>query len=276
LDPTKHPENFDYFGDTTYITIPTRTLPIVRPFLELAAATGTTALIKPIVDLISPALRVLINTGYDSNLSPGIPAPFRLIPIFNPVKLAFDLVAAVGEGITAAVNDLGGTTVAPQTTVPAPLAAKAVAATATGSDSRRTTPTEATVAATAPADTTADTPPGATGTAVTPDANPADDTVASSDYTGTITKKPVRQRVRGQIWSANDEAPTSSTSPETATPDTTGGTIATDTDEADDRDGTAAATSAGPSTGSDASGRDDTSTGGTPAGGSSSAGDKAA
>ncbi len=39
----------------------------------LAAATGTTPFVKPIVDLISPVLRVLIDLGYDRTLNPGIP-----------------------------------------------------------------------------------------------------------------------------------------------------------------------------------------------------------
>lgn len=109
LDQTSHPENFRSYGDTTYITIPTRTLPIMRPFLDLAAVTGTTALIKPIVDLISPALRVLIDTGYNRHLNPGVPAPLRLIPLINPFTLITDLIEAVGEGIHAAVTDIFGT-----------------------------------------------------------------------------------------------------------------------------------------------------------------------
>lgn len=108
LDETKHPENFRRYGDSTYITIPTRTLPMLRPLLELAAATRTTALVKPVVDLISPVLRVLIDTGYNRALNPGVPAPLRLIPLINPFRLLADLIRAAGQGIRAALTDIFG------------------------------------------------------------------------------------------------------------------------------------------------------------------------
>ncbi|WP_395306994.1 PE-PPE domain-containing protein [Mycobacterium sp. AMU20-3851] len=91
-------DNWQDHGDTRYITIPTKTLPIVRPFLEFANATGTGFLIKPIVTLLSPVLEVLIETGYDRSLSYGVPAPFRLIPRINPITLAGDVVKALGQG----------------------------------------------------------------------------------------------------------------------------------------------------------------------------------
>ena len=95
-------DNWDVHGDTRYVTVPTRTLPIVRPFLEFAAFTGTGFLITPIVDFVSPLLRVLIETGYDRTLSYGVPAPFRLIPRINPVTFVQDVAAAIGEGFQAA------------------------------------------------------------------------------------------------------------------------------------------------------------------------------
>ncbi len=92
-------DNWDEHGDTRYITIPTKTLPIVRPFLEFAGFTGTGFIIKPIVTLLTPVLEVLIEAGYDRSLSYGVPAPFRLIPRINPFVLARDVVDAIGEGI---------------------------------------------------------------------------------------------------------------------------------------------------------------------------------
>ncbi len=92
-------DNWDEHGDTRYITIPTTTLPIVRPFLEFAGFTGTGFIIKPIVTLLTPVLEVLIEAGYDRSLSYGVPAPFRLIPRINPFVLARDVVDAIGEGI---------------------------------------------------------------------------------------------------------------------------------------------------------------------------------
>lgn len=102
------PKNQTTYGDTTYITIPTKTLPLLRPLLDIGKSTKTMGLVKPLVDLISPVLRVLIDTGYNRNLSPGVPAPFELIPWVNPIKLAVDLVRATGAGIQAAINDITG------------------------------------------------------------------------------------------------------------------------------------------------------------------------
>lgn len=131
------PKNQTTYGDTTYITIPTKTLPIVRPFLEFGGFTHTSFIIKPLVDLVSPVLRVLIDTGYDRSLSPGVPAPFRLIPLLNPITLTQDLINAAGEGVKAAISDITGgkvqlpiaaTTPAP---TPATVAARNVSSTPT-------------------------------------------------------------------------------------------------------------------------------------------------
>ncbi|AQT78719.1 hypothetical protein B1R94_04835 [Mycolicibacterium litorale] len=121
LDPTQHPENFQYYNNTTYVTIPTKILPIMQPLVLLGAATGTSAVTTPIVDLLSPALRVLIDTGYDRSTNPGVDAPFRLIPRVNPVQVAADFVAAVGQGISQAVEDIKtGATVPAAAAAPAP------------------------------------------------------------------------------------------------------------------------------------------------------------
>lgn len=139
------PKNQTVYGDTTYITIPTKTLPLVRPFLEFGGFTHTSFIIQPLVDLVAPVLRVLIDTGYDRSLSPGVPAPFRLIPLINPITLTVDLINAAGEGVNAAISDITGgkvqlpiaaTTPAPAPTTVAALtgssAPKAVSATPTG------------------------------------------------------------------------------------------------------------------------------------------------
>jgi hypothetical protein len=116
MNPALHPENFRYFGNTTYITIPTRNLPIVQPLRDFIPVLG-----NPIADLISPSLRVLIDTGYDRSINPGVYTPARLIPIIDPVKLAVDLAASIPAGIAAALNDLGKTSILPFDP-PAPLA----------------------------------------------------------------------------------------------------------------------------------------------------------
>jgi hypothetical protein len=111
-NPELYPELVDVqeYGDTKYITVTPTVLPLVAPLH------GTP--LKPLADLIEPALRVLIEqTGYNRDLPFGQLAGFRLIPIFNPVKLALDLVAAVPQGINQMLAGLRGE---PTWIVPAP------------------------------------------------------------------------------------------------------------------------------------------------------------
>jgi hypothetical protein len=74
----------------------------MQPIVDLAAATGTTPLVKPFVDLISPTLKVLIDVGYDRTANPGIPRTLSILP-FNPfqnwVEVGVKLVAAAGKGV---------------------------------------------------------------------------------------------------------------------------------------------------------------------------------
>lgn len=141
------PKNQTVYGDTTYITIPTKTLPIVRPFLEFGGFTHTSFIVKPLVDLVSPVLRVLIDTGYDRSLSPGVPAPFRLIPLLNPITLTVDLINAAGEGVKAAISDITGGK------VQLPIAATTPAPTPTTVAARNTSSAPTAVAATPTGDT---------------------------------------------------------------------------------------------------------------------------
>jgi hypothetical protein len=106
-----HPKNCrtDNRGNS-YVLIPTKTLPIVQPFFDIASATGTTALVNPVVDLISPTLRVLIDLGYDRTTNPGTyttlsPLPFNPAA-FNPLQLATDLANAAETGIHSLTSDL--------------------------------------------------------------------------------------------------------------------------------------------------------------------------
>jgi PE-PPE domain len=95
------PDNRQTYGDTVYITIPAKALPIMTPFLDLGTSTGTSALVNPVVALLQPATQTLIETGYDRT-SYGTPTPFKLIPIVNPITLGASLLNDVPEGIDAA------------------------------------------------------------------------------------------------------------------------------------------------------------------------------
>ncbi|WP_285033720.1 PE-PPE domain-containing protein [Mycolicibacterium sp. lyk4-40-TYG-92] len=192
----KDPANQTVYGDTTYITIPTKTLPIVRPFLEFGGFTHTSFIVKPIVDLVAPVLRVLIDTGYDRSLSPGVPAPFRLIPLINPITLTVDLINAAGEGVKAAISDItGGKVQLPiAATTPAPAPATVAALSASGAPKAvSATPTGDTQLAPTTAPKLSTTPdPKDTGTkdADTKDTGTKDADATTPDVKGTDTKTP--------------------------------------------------------------------------------------
>ncbi len=84
-------------SDTTYITVTPKVLPLVVPLHSLGLGF--------VADLIEPALRVIIEeTGYDRSIPYGQPTPFRLLPVFDPIKLTVDVIAAIPQGIQQALN----------------------------------------------------------------------------------------------------------------------------------------------------------------------------
>lgn len=124
------PANRQTYGDTTYITIPANNLPLLQPLVDIGTDTGFSALTTPIVDLIQPALRVLIELGYDRTIPYGQPTPAGLFPTIDPTKFATNLAAAIGQGIQAALTDLATHATSPATSEAAELAASAKASTA--------------------------------------------------------------------------------------------------------------------------------------------------
>jgi pimeloyl-ACP methyl ester carboxylesterase len=92
-------------SDTIYITLPARYLPIFQPLVDLGNATGTSALIVPVTDFLSPLTQTIVETGYDrTNYS--TPQPGTILPpkTFNPIQTAVDLVNDVPEGINLALT----------------------------------------------------------------------------------------------------------------------------------------------------------------------------
>jgi hypothetical protein len=109
-DPTTPPPIHTETGDTDYYFFPTEDLPLFGPLRTLGVP-------EPVIDVVEPFFRVLVELGYDRNIDPGEPTPARLIPRINPVKVAGDLVNAVGEGVN---NALALTGSAPLAKIPAP------------------------------------------------------------------------------------------------------------------------------------------------------------
>jgi hypothetical protein len=94
--------NCQRHGDTVYVTMPATSLPLLQPFINLGASTGTSWLINPLVALIQPLTQTLIETAYIRD-DYGNPRPFTLIPRVNPIKLVVDLINDIPEGINAAI-----------------------------------------------------------------------------------------------------------------------------------------------------------------------------
>jgi PE-PPE domain len=64
-------------GDTTYYTIPTAHLPLLQPLRDLGVP-------EPLLAAVEPALKMIVEAGYDRTISPGVPTPARLLPPINP------------------------------------------------------------------------------------------------------------------------------------------------------------------------------------------------
>jgi hypothetical protein len=124
LTAMNDPANQQQFNtNTLYITLPDKNLPILQPVRDIAALTGTGFLVNPILDLIQPAVRVLVELGYNRTIPYGQPTTFGLIPPIHPIKLGVDLVRAAVEGVQAAFHDIAGgapAPIAPPTTAISP------------------------------------------------------------------------------------------------------------------------------------------------------------
>lgn len=99
-DPNGDPQEWD----NTYVLIPSKHLPLLQPIRDLGAVTGTSAIVEPLMKLIEPTLKVVIDTGYDRTIPMGQNAPARLIPRINPARLTADLLQAVGKGVHDALG----------------------------------------------------------------------------------------------------------------------------------------------------------------------------
>ncbi|OBI11701.1 PE family protein [Mycobacterium sp. E2327] len=118
------PTSPGYTGHTTYYMIPTADLPLLKP-LDAIPVIG-----KPLVDLIQPDMKVLVNLGYGPDPTLGystspadVPTPFGLFPDANPATVFNALAAGTQQGVHDFSLDLQQIasqppTVAPQFTLP--------------------------------------------------------------------------------------------------------------------------------------------------------------
>jgi hypothetical protein len=89
------------YGDTQYYLIPTTTLPLLMPVAMVP-------LVGPVVAAtLDPALRVIVEAGYDRTTSPGQPTPFNLLYFPNPAALGTNLLVAVPTGLDNGLDAVG-------------------------------------------------------------------------------------------------------------------------------------------------------------------------
>ncbi len=99
----------DPTGKTTYYFFENPDLPLFGPLRTLGVP-------EPVIDVVEPFFREVVELGYDRSIQPWKPTPARLIPKLDPVTVAGDFVDAIKKGI-----DNAGALVEP----PAPLTTRA-------------------------------------------------------------------------------------------------------------------------------------------------------
>ena len=100
-----------------YYMIPAKSLPMMNLIMGMVPD-PLKPLVQPIIDLISPVAKVLIDLGYDWSGNPGDTRYLSILP-FSPttnwLQVGVDLVRAVGEGIENVFGG-GSTMIAPADT----------------------------------------------------------------------------------------------------------------------------------------------------------------
>ena len=99
-DPGTPPPIHTKTGDTDYYFFETEDLPLFAPLRMIGVP-------EPLIDVVEPFVKVIVDRGYDRSIKPWEPTPARLIPPINPVKVAADLLTAIGEGINNAAALIG-------------------------------------------------------------------------------------------------------------------------------------------------------------------------
>ncbi len=115
LDPTDPRYNpntvVQHHGDTTYYFIPSETLPLLQPLHDLG--------VDPVLlDAAEPALRLLVEYGYDRSTPFGQPAPAVLTRREDFDQLSLEVAAAVEQGRAMLEAAAPPPAAAPSTAVP--------------------------------------------------------------------------------------------------------------------------------------------------------------
>ncbi|MCW2514106.1 MAG: PE-PPE-like protein [Mycobacterium sp.] len=115
------------YGDASFVLIPQQgALPLYQPIVDLGKQFGISALVNPLVALVNPLTKLLVDLGYDRATNPGIARTLSLLPFnpfaINPIQFAGQVVQAIVQGVQDALA--GGASLTPPTTVTPPSAAQ--------------------------------------------------------------------------------------------------------------------------------------------------------
>ncbi|GLP77439.1 PE-PPE domain-containing protein [Mycobacterium antarcticum] len=207
INCTQSPSNCRYGSGNTYITIPALTLPIYNLLLGIAPGPLKTVL-QPLVNLLTPVTRLLIDLGYNYSGDPSVPTPLSVLPFdpftFNPIDFSIKFVQAIVQGIQDATNGGPATLQAPvvQPLVASTFAARSVSAESTDSVAEGTTTP---VALDAPVGTTADVPQGA-GDHATNDGTAAQAAEQAAADKAAAAEKEAADKAAGEKEAADKEA----------------------------------------------------------------------
>lgn len=107
-----------------FVLIPQQgALPLYLPVLDIGKQLGISGLVKPLVALLNPVTKLLVNLGYDRVTDPSIARTLSILPFnpltFNPVDFSVKFVAAIAQGIQDALA--GGASLTPAKTPSQPL-----------------------------------------------------------------------------------------------------------------------------------------------------------
>ncbi|MDA2894888.1 PE-PPE domain-containing protein [Mycolicibacterium sp. BiH015] len=109
-EPSKSPAYRGSHGDSSYYFFETQDLPLFAPLRMFGFP-------EPLIDVVEPVVRVLVELGYDRTIPQWEPTPARLFPRLDPAKVLTDLGAAIGEGFDNALAIVG---LPPRRDTPAP------------------------------------------------------------------------------------------------------------------------------------------------------------
>ena len=87
------------YQDSAYYMLSTELIPLLRPLEDLGVP-------RPVLLFLDAPLQVLIETGYEREINPGEPVPFRLA-FNNPITVARNLAESVLVGFDDAAAELG-------------------------------------------------------------------------------------------------------------------------------------------------------------------------